>query len=62
MPLVAFAAGALLGGALFPYASQIRRRDRAWLTAGFATFFVLEQLLQWHQCHRAVSQQGPSAT
>jgi zinc and cadmium transporter len=23
-----------------------------WLVAGFATFFILEQYLQWHHCHR----------
>jgi zinc and cadmium transporter len=65
MPLVAFAAGSPLGGALFhmlPESVDVignRLSLYVWLTAGFVTFFVLEQLLQWHHCHRAVSQHGP---
>ncbi len=65
MPLVAFAAGSLLGGALFhmlPESVEVMGNRLAvylWLTAGFVTFFVLEQFLQWHHCHRAVGQHGP---
>jgi zinc and cadmium transporter len=57
-PLVAFAAGALLGGAFFHmipaaatrFASSIRLY--ALVMAGFAAFFALEQFLHWHHCHR----------
>lgn len=61
MPLVAFAAGSLLGGAFFfmlPAASQ-NIPDPAkmylWVLAGFTVFFGLEQFLHWHHCHRASS-------
>jgi zinc and cadmium transporter len=59
MPLVAFAAGSLLGGALFhmlPAAIQDAPGDPAvflWVAVGFALFFALEQFLHWHHCHRA---------
>jgi zinc and cadmium transporter len=65
MPLVAFAAGSLIGGALFhmlPEAVDVlgnRLAVYVWLVSGFATFFVLEQYLQWHHCHRPVSRHGP---
>jgi zinc and cadmium transporter len=64
MPLVAFAAGSLLGGALFhmlPESVEVlgnRLSVYVWLMAGFVTFFVLEQFLHWHHCHRMVSQHG----
>jgi zinc and cadmium transporter len=58
LPLVAFSAGALVGGSLFhlipasvpnagPAASAM-----VWLAAGFTLFFALEQFLHWHHCHR----------
>lgn len=59
LPLVAFAAGSLLGGAFFhmvPASLAAGIRDVAVYTlilAGFATFFGLEQFLHWHHCHRA---------
>jgi zinc and cadmium transporter len=58
MPLVAFAAGSLLGGAFFhmiPAAAGESDLARVLLQAmlGFATFFALEQFLHWHHCHRA---------
>jgi zinc and cadmium transporter len=62
MPLVAFAAGSLIGGALFHMLPQSvavlgnRISVYVWLVAGFVTFFVLEQYLHWHHCHRMVSQ------
>lgn len=65
LPLVAFAAGSLLGGALFhmlPGSISVLGNRTAvfvWLAAGFVTFFMLEQLLDWHHCHRAVSQHKP---
>ena len=59
LPLVAFAAGSLLGGAFFhmlPVALAADMRDvtvYALILSGFATFFGLEQFLHWHHCHRA---------
>jgi zinc and cadmium transporter len=57
LPLVALAAGTLLGGAFFhmiPKASAEMGRlaAGAWLLGGFASFLALEQLLQWHHSHR----------
>jgi zinc and cadmium transporter len=56
-PLVAFAAGALLGGAflhMIPAAARQMPLDRLFLLvlAGFSVFFALEQFLHWHHCHR----------
>ena len=58
LPLVSLAAGSLLGGALFhmlPAAiSQLGNHLTlwAWLAAGVFSFFLLEQFLHWHHCHR----------
>lgn len=57
-PLVAFAAGALLGGAFFHMIPAAATRLVSPLAlyvlvmAGFAAFFALEQFLHWHHCHR----------
>ena len=60
-PLVAFAAGSLLGGAFFhmlPHAmdasaGKAQHSDPLlWVVVGFAVFFALDQLLEWHHCHR----------
>jgi len=59
LPLVAFAAGSLLGGAFFhmiPAGFAAGLTDIAvysWILAGFAVFFGLEQFLHWHHCHRS---------
>ena len=59
LPLVAFAAGSLLGGAFFhmlPVGLATGMSDvavYALVLAGFAAFFGLEQFLHWHHCHRA---------
>lgn len=56
MPLVAFSAGTLLGGAFFhmlPAAWPEFNSDIvffSWVSAGFIVFFALEQFLHWHQC------------
>ena len=58
-PLVAFAAGSLLGGAFFHMlpAAATETRDLGlvflWAMIGFGVFFALEQFLHWHHCHRA---------
>lgn len=59
LPLVALAAGSLIGGAFFhmiPAGIAQYGNNTAfyvWILAGFSTFFALEQLLHWHHCHRA---------
>ena len=61
LPLVAFAAGSLIGGAflhMIPAGiAQFGGADAffLWILAGFLTFFALEQLLHWHHCHRAAT-------
>jgi zinc and cadmium transporter len=56
LPLVALAAGSLLGGALFHmlpegFAVLKPRQAGAWIAAGFTLFLALEQLLHWHHSH-----------
>jgi zinc and cadmium transporter len=59
LPLVAVAAGSLIGGALLhmiPAALEVAPTDEhVWLAvlAGFCSFLALEQLLHWHHCQRA---------
>jgi len=61
LPLVAFAAGSLIGGAFFHMipAAIVEIDDvlnvGIAVVAGFTVFFLLEQLLHWHHCHRASS-------
>jgi zinc and cadmium transporter len=57
-PLVAFAAGSLLGGALLHMLPAAARRSDGvsaylWALGGFALFLAIEQFLHWHHCHRA---------
>jgi zinc and cadmium transporter len=65
MPLVALAAGALLGGALFhmlPESVAVIGNDLSvygWVAAGVLSFHVLEQLLGWHHCHRPIGEHRP---
>jgi zinc and cadmium transporter len=62
LPLVAFASGSLIGGALFHmFPAAVEKMDgpfqvTLWVAAGFIVFLLLEQLLQWHHCHRTVSE------
>ncbi len=62
LPLVAFAAGSLIGGAFFHMIPAAARAmgDVAsvslYVVLGFAAFFVLEQLLHYHHCHRATAE------
>lgn len=58
LPLVSFAAGSLIGGALFhmiPAAllAMPAMTTFGWVALGFLLFFGLEQFLHWHHCHRA---------
>ena len=60
-PLVAFAAGSLLGGAFFHMLPTAIEEEgdflsaSIWVLSGFTVFFALEQFLHWHHCHRAAS-------
>lgn len=61
VPLVAFAAGSMIGGALFHMIPAALRglpalSALAWVAIGFSIFFALEQFLHWHHCHRATAQ------
>ncbi len=64
-PLVALAAGALLGGALFhmlPESIAVIGNHLsvyAWVAVGLLSFHVLEQFLHWHHCHRPISEHRP---
>lgn len=65
LPMVSLAAGSLLGGALFHMLPEAvdeignRLAVYVWLCGGILSFFVLEQYLHWHHCHRAVSAHRP---
>jgi zinc and cadmium transporter len=65
LPLVALAAGSLLGGALFhllPEAvAQLGNELDVYVAvvAGLVVFFLLEQFLHWHHCHQPVSRHRP---
>lgn len=58
LPLVALAAGSLLGGALFhmvPASVAALGNELSvygLVALGFLSFLVLEQFLHWHHCHR----------
>jgi len=57
MPLVAFSAGSMLGGAFFhmiPAGIETLGdplQVSVLVVAGFTLFFLLEHMLHWHQCH-----------
>jgi zinc and cadmium transporter len=65
LPLVALAAGSLLGGTFFhllPEAvSQLGNGLDLYigLAGGFLLFFVLEVFLQWHHCHQPLPRHEP---
>jgi zinc and cadmium transporter len=61
LPLVSFAAGSLIGGALFhmipaSLATMPMMTTLAWVAVGFSIFLALEQFLHWHHCHRAFAE------
>lgn len=61
-PLVAFSAGALLGGAMLHMIPEaIHQSDNlkaifVWVLVGFSLFLLLEQFINWHHCHRPPSE------
>jgi zinc and cadmium transporter len=67
LPLVALAAGTLLGGAFFHMIPEGLARMPpltacTWIVAGFSLFLALEQFLSWHHSHRATGGQGRPVT
>lgn len=66
LPLVAFAAGSLIGGAflhMIPAGISSYGNTTTyylWILLGFTIFFCLEQFLHWHHCqHQAIDQKRP---
>jgi zinc and cadmium transporter len=59
LPLVAFSAGSLLGGAFFHLMPESLGSGGGamsaftWMLLGFSLFFALEQFLHWHHWHHA---------
>lgn len=68
MPLVAFAAGSLIGGAFFhliPAAlQQMSNVSSVFLSVslGFIAFLALEQFMHWHHCHRKLADRRDPTT
>ena len=66
--LVAFSAGALLGGAMLhmiPEAIEgigMNISIFVWVLIGFSLFFVLEQFIGWHHCHKVPSEHKQPVT
>jgi zinc and cadmium transporter len=63
-PLVAFAAGSLLGGAIVHMVPEAAAREAGIgpyvaVLAGFALFLAIEQFLHWHHCHREAADCRP---
>mmetsp|Transcript_18725 Transcript_18725/g.34777 ORF Transcript_18725/g.34777 Transcript_18725/m.34777 type:complete len:344 (-) Transcript_18725:2461-3492(-) len=65
LPLVAFAAGSLIGGATFHMIpAAVDKMGNVtelylWLNAGFVLFYALEEFLHWHHSHTHVH--GPTS-
>jgi zinc and cadmium transporter len=59
LPLVAFSAGSLIGGAFFHMIPAALAGAGSplvpltWVVLGFTLFLAIEQLLHYHHCHRA---------
>jgi len=68
LPLVAFAAGSLIGGALFHMIpASIHEMGNGtpvylWIVAGFLVFLALEQFLNWHHSHQTEADQREPLT
>ncbi len=62
LPLVAFSAGALLGGAFLHMIPEAIDKGGMiscvflFVLAGFLTFLFLEEFISWHHCHRMPSE------
>lgn len=68
LPLVAFSAGAFMGGAflhLIPEAiakTGLQLDTFLWVLIGFSIFFMLEQFIHWHHCHKVPSEHKKPVT
>jgi len=68
LPLVALAAGSLIGGAFFHLIPEavVQFADPltvfALVAAGFAVFMALEQFMHWHHCHKKTERQEAPVT
>lgn len=66
--LVAFSAGALLGGAFLHMLPEAISESGnvlgifLWLLFGFCLFFLLEQFINWHHCHKVPSEHKKPVT
>jgi zinc and cadmium transporter len=66
LPLVAFSAGSLLGGALLHMIPEAVARNSGslsvylWVMAGFTAFLALEQFLHWHHWHHSSTDEKSS--
>ncbi len=66
--LVALSAGALIGGAFFHLIPEsieffgLNNNVFLYVVIGFSTFFLLEQFIHWHHCHKAPSEHKESFT
>jgi len=71
LPLVSFSAGSLIGASflhLLPEAlEKIPTKENmlnifGWLLVGFTVFFILENFINWHHCHRPLSKHKKPVT
>lgn len=68
LPLVSLSAGALLGGAFLHMLPEAINKGGSllgiflWLLIGFCLFFLLEQFIHWHHCHKAPSEHKTPVT
>lgn len=66
--LVAFSAGSLLGGAFLHLIPKTIEESGGgidiflWVLIGFCLFFLMEQFLNWHHCHRVPSEHKKPVT
>lgn len=68
LPLVAFSAGALLGGALLHLIPEALEKSTDYTVVlffviiGFSAFLLLEQFIHWHHCHKPPSEHKSPVT
>lgn len=68
IPLVAFSAGALIGGAFLHLIPETIEETgnvlpvMLWVISGFLVFLILEQFIHWHHCHRLPSEHKKPVT
>ncbi len=66
--LVAFSAGSLIGGAFLHLIPESINKSGnqidifLWILFGFSIFFLMEQFLQWHHCHKVPSEHKKPVT